>query len=100
MSTLVETNHAQFLSVLEELRVSCQVQRYPGLPMIQFPWKGNGCDAEFRKEHVKLVDKDKIERLVGELPRYTKIVVLFKRINDECMIPKTDPAMLALQLLC
>ena len=24
----------------------------PGLPMIQFPWKGNGCDAEFRKEHV------------------------------------------------
>src|SRR5215831_15655489 len=56
--------------------------------------------AEFRKEHVKLVDKDKIERLVGELPRYTKIVVLFKRISDECMIPKTDPAMLALQLLC
>ena len=40
MSTLVETSHAQFLSVLEELRVSCQVQRCPGLPMIQFPWKG------------------------------------------------------------
>ena len=55
---------------------------------------------EFRKEHVKLVDKDKIERLVGELPRYTKIVVLFKRISDECMISKTNPAMLALQLLC
>jgi len=48
----------------------------------------------------KVVDKGKIERLVGELPRYTKIVVLFKRINDECMIPKTNQAMLALQLLC
>ena len=99
MSTLVETSHAQFLSVLEELRVSCQVQRRPGLPMIQFPWKGEWLRSGVQ-EHVKRVDKDKIERLVGELPRYTKIVVLFKRIGDEYMIPKTDPAMLALQLLC
>src|SRR5262249_27242097 len=29
MSTLVETNHTQLLPVLEEVRVSCQVQRCP-----------------------------------------------------------------------
>ena len=89
MSTLVETNHTQLLPVLEEVRVSCQVQRCP--------WAADDPVSLERRivtirssETCKVVDKDKIERLVGELPRYTKIVMLFKRISDECMIPKTS----------
>src|SRR5215831_6003816 len=78
MSTLVETSHAQFFSVLKEL--ACF------MPSSAMSWAADDpVPLERRIVTIrssgtcKVVDKGKIERLVGELPRYTKIVVLFKR---------------------
>ena len=56
-------------------------------------------DPEFQKEYLKLVGEEptlvmpnEMEKLVRELPRDTEIVALFKRISDECMIARPDPA--------
>jgi hypothetical protein len=52
-------------------------------------------DPEFQKGYLKLIDKEstrvmpnEMEKLVSELPRYTEIAALFKRIRDKCMIAR------------
>ena len=54
-----------------------------------------------QREYLKLIGEeptsvmpDDMEKLVRELPRYTEIVALFKRISDECMIARPDRAIL------
>ena len=48
-----------------------------------------------QRESLKLIGEeptsvmpDDMEKLVRELPRYTEIVALFKRISDECVIAR------------
>jgi hypothetical protein len=61
-------------------------------------WKSK--ELEFQKEYLKLVGAEPtwimpndMKKLIRELPRYRNpIVVLFKRISDECMTARPDPA--------
>ena len=61
-------------------------------------WKSK--ELESQKEYILVgegptsVMPDEMEKLIRELPRDTEIIALFKRISDECMIARPDPAIL------
>jgi hypothetical protein len=97
MSTLPGTSDAQFLYPCLK---SCALYRESSGGTcgsaddpVRILGESESQDPEFQKEYLKLIGEEPtsvmpndMEKLVRELPRYTEIVALFKRISDECMI--------------